>query len=170
MGTAEMENLLYEKNYVDCDVLSEDMPFPDNDLDGILCQHMLEHLACHDAVMVLEECRKKLKPGGMLAVSVPDADYFLKVHSEDTRENAVRLFGEPIHDPVDTFFDYALFRNDHIQVLNKHTLRCLMIKAGFNDDVIFGSPVPVYDKPVLMAIEQQLNRLQFSAILFAYKL
>lgn len=165
-GTPERINLEREERYVDCDVLSGDIPFPPATFDGILCQHVLEHMACHDAAMVLEDCRNVLKPGGVIVCSVPDADYFLSVHDQDNRENAKRLFGEPMIDSVTTFFDYALFFYDHIQILTHSSLRCLLLKAGFQNHNIWLGPK---ETPAITEIWKYINRLPFSAILCAYK-
>src|SRR5687767_9443839 len=108
-GTPERTNLDAEPNYIEAD-LRNPLPFADNSVDGILLQHVIEHFACHDAVKLLAECRRVLVVGGIVVVSVPDAEYFLRVLGDDTRENAVELFGEPISEPqYERFFDYALF-------------------------------------------------------------
>jgi len=168
VGTPERINLDKEPNYVECDLLTQSIPFHDGYFDGILLQHVLEHFTCHEAVTVLLSCRAVLKHGGLLVASVPDASYFLDVHDEDTKENAVRLFGEPIHDEGhETFFSYALFRHDHKQILNYDSLCCLLIRSGFKDENISRWNNP--GDSVQKEINLQLNRQQFSAILHAYK-
>src|SRR4030095_7596872 len=117
-GTPERTNLDRESNYVECDLLTQSIPFPDESFDGICLVHVIEHFTCHEAVEVLVKCRRVLKPEGFILVSVPDADYFLSVYDRDTKDRAVELFGEPIHDAgFEKFFDYGLFRFDHKQVL-----------------------------------------------------
>jgi SAM-dependent methyltransferase len=132
-GTPERTNLDAEPRYVNHELLADGpMPFGDDSFDSILASHLIEHFSCHDAVLVLKDCRRILKPGGLLVVSVPDADYFRSVHHRDTPENAVELFGEPIHDKWQPdFMSYALLHRDHKQVLTSGSLRCLLLQAGF---------------------------------------
>lgn len=161
-GTPERENLLKETNYVDCDLL-KGLPFPDNYFDGIAAVHVIEHFTCHEAVKVLEECRRVLKQDGIIVVSVPDTDYFLEMLPNDTKENAVELFGEPIHDAgYERFFDYALFRHDHKQIFTRTTLKCLFLKAGFDDATLWKPEI--FDK-----LDAVLNRRKFSLEMCAIK-
>jgi predicted SAM-dependent methyltransferase len=165
IGTPERANLDAEPRYVEWDLLNGPVPFEYESFDGILLQHVIEHFTCHEAVEVLKKCRALLKPGGVILVSVPDAEYFLQVHDQDTKERAVELFGEPIHDEgFERFFDYALFRYDHKQVLTDVSLMCLMIKAGFNFNTYPDSePAP------LTEMQKQLSRRMFSVELYAIK-
>ena len=48
------------------------LPFPDNRVDFIFNEHFLEHLSPADAVCLLKDCRRTLKPGGVLRVAMPD--------------------------------------------------------------------------------------------------
>lgn len=163
IGTPERINLDAEPNYVEHDLLIP-LPWPDNSIGGILLQHVIEHFNCHDSVKILAECRRVLAVGATVVVSVPDAEYFLSVLSQDTRENAIHLFGEPISEPqYERFFDYALLHRCHIQILTYTSLRCIMVKAGFGESAI--GRLGAWDSP----ITDQLNRKMFSAVLLARK-
>ena len=164
-GSPEMENLLKETNYVECDLLTQSIPFPDEYFDGLLLQHVLEHFTCHEAVQVLLSCRRVLKAGGLLVASVPDAEYFLSCYDKDTPDRAIELFGERISEPEHTsFFSYALWHLGHKQVLTASSLTCLLLRASFRKSEIFWK-----DPPIEEDMLKQLNRLKFSAILYAYK-
>ena len=171
-GTPERANLDKEENYVECDLLVQSIPFHDEYFDGILLQHVLEHFTCHEAVDVLLRCRAVLKSGGVLVASVPDADYFLNVYDQDTKQRAIELFGEPIHDAGhDKFFSYALFRYDHKQVLNIGTLDCLLRRSGFKGGTSKNDPMWWVTEGLAewREINKQLTRRKFSVILCAYK-
>jgi SAM-dependent methyltransferase len=45
------------------------LPFAGGQFDAIICSEVLEHI--HDYKDVLNECRRLIKPGGQLAISVP---------------------------------------------------------------------------------------------------
>jgi SAM-dependent methyltransferase len=45
------------------------LPFPENSLDGVILTEVLEH--CTDPVGGINQCRRVLKPGGLLLVTSP---------------------------------------------------------------------------------------------------
>jgi predicted SAM-dependent methyltransferase len=51
---------------------------PDHYFDGIFCQHVIEHFYYPDVITVLAECRRTLKKGCWLRVSVPSIERFLQ--------------------------------------------------------------------------------------------
>ncbi len=164
-GTPERINLDKEPRYVECNLLTQSLPFPDDSFDGVLLQHVLEHFTCHEAVDVLLNCKRVLKPGGLLVASVPDAKYFLSMYDQDTKERAFELFGEPIHDAGhEKFFTYALFRHDHKQILTSESLDCLLLMAGFKKSFLHYSKHKATSE-----ITKQLTRRQFSVEICAIK-
>jgi len=52
----------------------EQLDFPDGEFDFILSEHFFEHLLLPDAIALLRECHRMLRPGGVIRTSVPDAD------------------------------------------------------------------------------------------------
>jgi ubiquinone/menaquinone biosynthesis C-methylase UbiE len=50
-----------------------ELPFPDDHFDGVLLSEILEHV--EDDVRGLREVRRVLKPGGVVAITVPNANY-----------------------------------------------------------------------------------------------
>lgn len=169
-GTPERTNLDKEPRYVEHHIGSEELPFPKEMFDGILCQHVLEHMDCHTAVETIKDCHRRLKPCGVLVVSVPDVDYFMQVHDEDNRENAINLFGEPISEPWhESFFSYALFHRDHIQILNYNGLLALLVAGGFKKKLIADAIMKDWKTDEIRAIDKELTRWKFSAIAYAFK-
>jgi len=146
------------------------MPFKE-EFDGVLIQHVVEHFTCHDAVTILKDCRRVLKPGGIIAISVPNAAYFLEVYEQDTVESSVKLFGEPMPGEwYSRFFDFALFFEFHKQVLTFDSLRCLALKAGFTLDGFRLALAPHgIQWDVVAELKKQFNRLMFSTILWCAK-
>jgi len=57
------------------------LPFNDGSVDVIFMEHMFEHLDYDlEALPLLRECRRCLKPGGVLRIIVPDAGRYLKMY------------------------------------------------------------------------------------------
>lgn len=172
VGTPERANLDAEPNYINGDI-TKPLPFTDGIFDGVLASHCIEHFDCHQGVSIMRECHRILKPGGILLVSVPDAAVFRQHHEEDTPENAVRLFGEPIHlpDGETTFLGYAGFNRFHKVLLSEDSLWCYFVRAGFEASLIsrmnrkdFRTPGLTL-RPAMSEMGRLLNRLPFSLIM-----
>lgn len=56
------------------------LPFPDESIDFIYAEHVLEHFQFKDVVMLLEECKRVMKHGAVLKISVPDASIYLNAY------------------------------------------------------------------------------------------
>jgi SAM-dependent methyltransferase len=50
------------------------LPFADGSADAVYHSHVLEHLERGQAAAFLAECRRVLKPGGVLRIAVPDLE------------------------------------------------------------------------------------------------
>lgn len=181
-GTPERSNLDAEPRYVNHNVLDYYFPFANSEFDGILASHCFEHWNCKQGVRVMKQCGDLLKPGGVLMVSVPDASYFRLMHSADTAEHAVQLFGEPIFAPdgEDTFFGYALWNRYHQAILTEDALWSYFIRAGFHDDNVQRISPVLHDgdmvtmghttmTPAIAEMHKILNRRLFSLIMVGYK-
>lgn len=177
-GTPERANLDAEPNYVNWNIPQDGkLPFADEKFDGILASHCFEHWDCQQGAAVMKECRRILKPGGTLMVSVPDALTFQEHHDQDTFENAVHLFGEPIYllDGETTFAGYALWNRFHKVILSEDTLWPYFIRAGFDDDSVWTMNNEYVAHPdssepeAVNAMFPLLNRLKFSVVMTATK-
>ncbi len=58
--------------------LRKKLPFDDDQFDLVYHCHVLEHLTCSDAENFLAECRRILKPGGIIRVVVPDLENIIR--------------------------------------------------------------------------------------------
>lgn len=61
--------------------LLKPFPFPDNSLDYLFGEHVIEHFTYADGQTVLAECRRVLKPGGRIRLATPDLTRFLQLVS-----------------------------------------------------------------------------------------
>lgn len=169
-GSGARQELDSESNYIN-HIMTPDgeLPFPTDTFDGILCSHVVEHFNAIDASKILYQCRAVMKEGGALIVSVPNASYFRSVYGEDRNENWPRLFG--VNDPpnpIPTFFQAALWFEQHLGILTADSLWCYLIKSGFNPvNIHDGTSAP--NRVAMDAMIPHLNRIEFSLIMSAIK-
>lgn len=130
----EYQQLSGEENYIDCD-LTKGIPYPDNSVDGVLASHFLEHLDLQEAWKFVAECYRVIKPEGVMVASVPNTSYFREVNHLDTKAMSGKLFGEQMDagNPHTSFFDCALFFDEHKQALTEDSLWAILRKGGFAD-------------------------------------
>lgn len=163
----ELVQVLSEPNYVEAD-LTKRLPFDDGSVDGVLLSHVLEHFDAQQGLALLLEAYRVLNHGGLVLVSVPDASYFRKVYPEDQNENWPRLFETT--DPkntIPTFFEAALWFNEHKAILTEDAVWCYLMRAGF---CIPGGNISAWDDdPELIEMRKQLNRRIFSCEMVGVK-
>lgn len=161
-GSTERDQLDGETNYIEHNLEHAVMPFQRDEFDGILASHVFEHFDAQHGLAVMQDCYRILKPGGVLVVSVPDAAYFRRVYPRDNVRNWPELFGVTDYaNPIPTFFQAALWFDQHKAILTEDALWCYFTRAGFN---IYPSELKV-----TLEICLHLNRRQFSVEMAGYK-
>jgi ubiquinone/menaquinone biosynthesis C-methylase UbiE len=82
-----LEGLRANKNNLIAHDLTKGIPCPDNSVDAVYHSHFLAHLdrnladPAQDAALIfLKECRRVLKPGGVMRSVVPDLEYFARAY------------------------------------------------------------------------------------------
>jgi SAM-dependent methyltransferase len=98
------------------------LPFPDDYFDGVILSEILEHL--DDDVAGLREVRRVLKPGGVVAITVPNADY--------------PFLWDPINWTLERVFHTHIGRGplagiwaNHVRLYTRGQLRAAVEEAGF---------------------------------------
>jgi predicted SAM-dependent methyltransferase len=74
------KNFDFESSHPDvvaCDLRSG-IPLADETADVVYHSHVLEHFVKDDAIFFLHECKRILKPGGILRVAVPDLEQIVR--------------------------------------------------------------------------------------------
>jgi predicted SAM-dependent methyltransferase len=119
------------------------LPFPDASVRGLFCEHFLEHLDYdEEAPMLLRDCHRVLKPGGVLRIIVPDAEAYLRAYCEDGWDMLTRV--RPLlPGRVDSYFGNRydskmqavnmIFRQgtEHKYAYDAETLMALLRRCGF---------------------------------------
>jgi len=98
-----------------------DYKFPNNHFDLITLMDVLEHTG--DPKAVLEECNRILKPGGIIAINVPDIDSWL--HNVMGRR-------------------WVFYLSVHLYYFNRKTMKAMLRQAGFK---------PLRSKPHFQLLE-----------------
>lgn len=98
------------------------LPFPDNYFDGVILSEILEHI--EDDVRGLKEVWRVLKPGGVVAITVPNANY--------------PFWWDPINKTLETVFkthiQHGLLAGiwaNHVRLYTLPMLREVVTQAGF---------------------------------------
>jgi SAM-dependent methyltransferase len=99
-----------------------DQPWPDNMFDGIILSEILEHI--EDDVRGLREVYRVLKPGGVVAITVPHANY--------------PFWWDPINKTLETLFNTHIQHGplagiwaNHVRLYTRELLRKSVLQAGF---------------------------------------
>jgi len=59
---------------------TQPFPFADATFDYLFSEHMLEHLTYPQGLQMLAECRRVLKPGGVLRIATPDLAFLVALY------------------------------------------------------------------------------------------
>jgi ubiquinone/menaquinone biosynthesis C-methylase UbiE len=98
------------------------LPYPDNTFDGVILSEILEHV--ERDVDGLKEVYRVLKPGGVVAITVPNANY--------------PFWWDPINKTLETLFNRHIGRGplagiwaNHVRLYTPEQLRASVLAAGF---------------------------------------
>jgi SAM-dependent methyltransferase len=129
------------------------LPLPSDSARGIFTEHFLEHLDYYEeAPRFLEECRRVLRPGGLLRVIVPDGAKYLHAYGSEGL-SSMRAFSPLVSmdassddRPFSSLREVVPFRtkmevvNFHFRQSGQHrfsydyeTLSALLREYGFGD-------------------------------------
>lgn len=142
--------------------LTKGIPQPDNSVDLIFTEHFLEHIEREEAVVLLRDCRRALKPGGVMRIVVPDLGYLVQKYVA----NDLNWGGEGGWQPKDrcTMLNQGMRSWGHRHLYDHDDMVRLLDEAGFKDF----PPVPwrVSKTPELHALEvrPQHGDLRFEAL------
>jgi predicted SAM-dependent methyltransferase len=100
--------------YVD---LTRPLPFPDECLDAIFCEEAIEHVDLADGRLLLAECRRVLKAGGVMRITTPDLTYFARCVLDTGRETEI---------------NNIFYAHQHKHIYTRPSLRQCCREAGFD--------------------------------------
>lgn len=119
-------------------------PMADNSLDYIRSEHMIEHVRYLSAMDMLRECRRVLRPGGIIRIATPDLRKLARLYdlplSPEQKGYIASVLGtwRRDHDSSEVgvvINNIFLFEN-HYFIFDEGTLGEALTKAGFVDVVV----------------------------------
>lgn len=111
--------------YVD---VTKPLLFEDNTTDVIYLEEVIEHVSCEQACSLIAECLRVLKPRGVLRLTTPDLDAF--VRSFDGTSAFAHKFNE------------IFYEHGHEYIYSRSGVRELLTRAGFSEirESVFRDP------------------------------
>ena len=109
-------------------IVSDDIKlgvFNDKSIDEVYLCHVLEHISFDDTQIFLKSLIEKLKPGGIVRISVPSFDSIIKIYENNNHDLEVVKFA------LMGGQDYEY--NFHKSIYNFKSIALLLEKAGFSD-------------------------------------
>ena len=115
------------------------LPFDSCTFDYVFTEHLIEHLTFDHGARMLEECRRILRPGGMLRVATPDLEALVGLYAPHKTETQLRYlrwiaknFLPASGGPDEVFVINNAFHNyGHKFLYDFSSLRYSLEKAGF---------------------------------------
>lgn len=111
------------------------LPHGTASVDLISCSHMLEHLTYDEGKKFLAECRRVLKPGGVIRVAVPDAELLLSKYADDTLGDFAEINEVCGQNVTRTRKLHSLLYDNHQATYDADTLRTALHEADFRHEV-----------------------------------
>lgn len=104
--------------------INNGLPFRDQVIDFVFSSHFLEHLDKASGQKMLAECRRVLKPSGVLRIAVPDLEYAWQLYGKGQKELMLHDF---FFTGTDTGFSQHRYAYDY------ELLEGALRQAGFDE-------------------------------------
>jgi len=124
--------------------LRKPLPFPDEHAGAVYGSHVLEHLYLEEAEALLRECRRVLRPGGVLRLVVPDlraaVDEYVSAGDADLLNErlALRERYPPSGNPAYRIYSSLKDFHSHKWMYDARSLASRLEAAGFEDVLEMG--------------------------------
>jgi predicted SAM-dependent methyltransferase len=105
------------------------LPFADQSLDGIFCEHVFEHFTQEDGERLACELRRCLRPRGVARIIVPDAERVMRAYFDAPDRLIERRQTATAMEAVNSYFRQ---RYDHHFLYDWPTLKRMLECAGFS--------------------------------------
>lgn len=105
--------------------------YKENSIEFIFSQHFIEHIKKPEALTLFTDCYKKLKPGGVMRIVVPDLDECIRRYLE----NDLNFGGAHSYAPKSKcdMLNDAFHEWGHQYMYNRDELIKVLSESGFRD-------------------------------------
>jgi predicted SAM-dependent methyltransferase len=110
---------------------SRPLPFPDGSIDGVFCEHVLEHFSLEDGCKIAAEVRRVLADGAGFRIVVPDAALIMRRYFEDP-EALTAHRGEECLIAMEVVNIYFRQRYEHQFLYDLESMKKMLLQAGFS--------------------------------------
>lgn len=107
-------------------------PFENEVYRGIITEHTIEHLTPFDAINMLKEFHRILRPGGIVRIIVPDLEKYIKFYLQDLANEEITNEFAAFENGCEAIWN--LTQNwEHVSCWDYKMLSKCLIDAGFKD-------------------------------------
>lgn len=127
--------------------VTKTFPIPSDSFNFVFTEHHIEHISYKDAVLMLKESFRVLKPGGVIKITTPDlkkslASYFNDdLYHEEFKNHSKNIIYSGFHNaihyvPVDDYFkaheiNDMFYNYEHKFIYDYESLKRVLENAGF---------------------------------------
>ncbi len=120
----------YRYNYVRHDI-RQGLPYGTGVVDLLFLSHCLEHFNLLEAVSLLRECRRVIRPDGVMRIIVPDAKLLTQKYQDGTLGEYDVMDENCANSPTQAGKLWSLLHENHQMQYDEETLCLLLQEAGF---------------------------------------
>jgi len=111
----------------------EGLPFRDQSVDALFCEHVIEHLSREDGLRFIRECRRVLQVGGVVRISTPDAAKYLCSYVNNDEFLDHPRFGDGTVPRIDLVNRMMRENGHHLWIYDTRSLSIALDSAGFKN-------------------------------------
>jgi predicted SAM-dependent methyltransferase len=111
-----------------CWDLRRGIPFADGSAEAVFSEHLFEHIGFDGGLALMRECHRVLRPGGVLRITVPDLERYVRSYLGDDPLLDECRTGRPTRAMA---FEEVFFHHGHRAMYDFETLALMLRSVGF---------------------------------------
>lgn len=143
-------------------------PFPDDSFDYVYSEHLFEHLSYSQAVNMLRECHRVMKPSGVIRIATPNIQFLINLYQnpEDPTNKAYIKWSAEGDGRGPSLPEHAVYVINkfhkawgHMFIYDEETLSDLMRENGFSN--IHRCEISESTEPALQNVEGHFKYMPY---------